>query len=207
METLSVACRPVTSDNLAALLCFMGDHAFADNPHWATCYCVFHYLEDSESSSWRDRTGDQNRTLLSSMVGGGTGTWIAAHHPDDDRVVGYVNADMRPRLRRYDEWGTPSEADVGIVACFVVDPTLRHRGVATQLLDAAANALWSRGASRVDAYTIADTAKVAAESDEEVGENQIAHHGPVPMYLAAGFRVADVDGSLTHVVKDRPPTV
>jgi GNAT superfamily N-acetyltransferase len=167
---------------------------------------VFHYLADSESGCWDDRTGDQNRTLLSRMVEGGTGSGMAAHHPDDPRVVGYVNADMRPRLRRYDEWGTPSEADVGIVACFVVDPTLRHRGVATQRLDAASCALWSRGAMRVDAYTFTDTAKLAAESEQDIGEDQIAHHGPLAMYLAAGFCVMDADGSLVHVAKDRPPT-
>lgn len=207
MEKLSVACRPVTSDNLAALLRFMGDRAFSDNPRWATCYCVFHYLEDSESGSWADRTGDQNRTLLSSMVEGGTGSWIAAHHPDDNRVVGYVNAELRPRLHRYDTWGTPPAPDVGIVACFVVDPALRHRGVATQLLDAATSTLWSRGATRVDAYTFADTDKLAAESDQGIGEDQMAHHGPIAMYLAAGFHVMAVDGSLTHVVKNRPTTV
>ncbi len=183
VEKVSVACRPVTSDNLAALLRCMGDRAFSDNPRWATCACVFHYLADSESGCWDDRTGDQNRTLLSRMVEGGTGSGMAAHHPDDPRVVGYVNAALRPRLHRCDTWGTPSAPDVGIVACVVVDPTLRHRGFASQLRGAATNALWSRGATRVDAYAYADTDKPAAESDPGIGEDQIAHHGPIAMYL------------------------
>jgi GNAT superfamily N-acetyltransferase len=204
MEKLSVECRPVTPENLAALLRFMEERAFADNPHWAGCYCVFHYLADSEDGLWADRTGAQNRARLSSMVKAGAGSWIAAHHPEDGRVVGYVNADMRPRLHRYDEWGTPSDSEVGIVACFVVDPSLRHRGIATQLLEAATDSLWSRGARRVDAYTMADPAKEARESEDGMGEDQMAHHGPLAMYLAAGFRVLDREGSLAHVVRDRP---
>lgn len=195
---LDIVCQRLTVAELPALIAFMEGAAFADNPHWRTCYCVFHYLSDSRDGAWQGHSGDANRLLLTEMVEAARGHWILAYH--HDRIVGWVNADMRPQLRRYDEWGTVNDDRTGMVACFVVDPAFRRSGVARQLLDAAVQALAQMGARHVDAHVVGDPADVAASVEEaELGPDQMAHHGPISMYLKARFRVIGENGPIIHV--------
>lgn len=197
-DKVAVQCRPLTEESLDSLLAFMDRDAFADNPHWRSCHCVFHYLSDETDGAWSERTGADNRAELTARVRTGTGQWIVAYR--EGQIVGWVNADWRPALRRYDEWETPSEPDTGLVACFVVHPAWRRRGIARQLLDAAVSTLFEQGARRVDAYVIADPA-AAARTEPELGPDQFAHHGPLSMYRDAGFVLLEQDGGIAHVRK------
>ena len=115
-----VDCRILTVENLDELLSFMETEAFSDNPEWRTCYCVFHYLSDNQDGQWETRCGSDNRLALTRMVAEQRGLWIVAYQ--QNRIVGWVNADLRPTLKRYDEWGIGSDPQTGIVACFVVAP-------------------------------------------------------------------------------------
>ncbi len=114
------------------------------------------------------------------------------------QIVGWVNADLRPRLRRYDEWGMPLVPDTSIVACFVVHPTLRCQGIASQLLEVALEHLGSLGAKRVEAFGATDPVR---DAEDEQSYEQSAHHGPLPMYQAAGFALGESRDNVTRVLK------
>ncbi|MCL5015521.1 MAG: GNAT family N-acetyltransferase [Firmicutes bacterium] len=196
MNEFPVDCRPLTVENLDDLLNFMETDAFSDNPRWRGCYCVFHYLSDERDGDWTIRSCSDNRTALTRMVEDKRGHWIVAY--GEGRIVGWVNADIGTRLKRYDEWGVRVDPATGIVACFVVDPRLRLRGIARQLLNAAVEALWASGVKNVDAYVTTDP-KALSESEKELGPDQLAHHGPLAMYLKVGFGVIEQKGAMSHV--------
>ncbi len=196
MNENSIDCRFLSTENLDDLLYFMEGNAFSDNPVWRECYCVFHYLCDKQDGDWKTRTGSENRSTLIRMVRENQGLWIVAYRKNS--IVGWVNADLRPRLKRYDELGVENEPYTGIVACFVVDPGFRLRGIASQLLDAAVNALLARGAKNVDAYVITDP-KGLSKKEKDLEADQLAHHGPLTMYLKAGFEVIGQQGAISHV--------
>ncbi len=196
MDASTLGCQPLTEANLDDLLNFMETDAFSDNPQWRTCYCVFHYLSDRQDGNWGMRTGADNRMTLTQMVAEKRGLWIVAYR--ENRIVGWVNADISSAFRRYAERGVKADPKTGIVACFLVAPGFRRRGIAAQLLDAAVKALWEKGVNAVDAYVIVDP-KGLAETEKDLGSDQLAHHGPLTMYLKAGFKVIDQQGVISHV--------
>ena len=201
MNDAPVDCRLLSAENLDDLLHFMETDAFSDNPVWRECYCVFHYLCDKQDGNWTTRTGSENRLELTRMVKENRGLWILAYRKN--RIVGWVNADLAPRLKRYDELGVKADPDTGIVACFVVDPRFRRRGIASRLLDAAVSALWVRGAKNADAYVITNPKRLS-EKEKDLGADQLAHHGPLTMYLKAGFEVIEQQGATSHVRLMKP---
>jgi GNAT superfamily N-acetyltransferase len=67
----------------------------------------------------------------------------------------------------------------------VIAPPYRRHGLARRLLDAACTGLRERGCTIAEAYP---------SRDLQSGSDADAYHGPLSMYLAAGFRpVRDTD--------------
>lgn len=186
-SALPVTVTALGRDNLQDLEDFFQDEngAFSNNPFARRCYCVFHYRDDAHED-WRVRGAAQNRTLRRSLVEGGRGHGVLAYHAG--RVVGWAGLDLRPALLRYGQWGTPNDADVGIVHCFVVNPSFRRRGVATALLACGVVQLGVLGARAVEAYVVTDP---AAAADNPLDVDRMAYHGPLSMFLAQGFTVVD----------------
>ena len=112
---------------------------------------------------------------MCNCIGAGTTQGYLAYRAG--KVVGWCNAGpwtLYPMLT-----GTPAAGPgLATIMCFVVAPQCRGQGVATQLLAAVCDGLKGSGSHAVAARSRPGSTSAA--------EN---HHGPLAMYLAAGFEV------------------
>lgn len=168
---------------LADFLHFFDHVAFADNPKWASCYCHFPHA-DHANVDWKQRGAAENRAATCALANSGGMRGLLAYA--DGQVVGWCNAGPRPLIDNMLGEVDPEGERIGAIACFVVAPDWRRRGVARALLDAACDGFAAQGLAWAEAYPLADAASAAA-----------LHHGPIEMYLGAGFKtVREDDGTL-----------
>jgi len=177
----------LTPERMPDFLRFFDEDAFSDNPKWASCYCQCFY-EDHRVVVWKDRTHRENRRIACERGAKGTMRGHLAYL--DGIVAGWCNAVPRPLLHALDEEGPIPDADVvGSIACFVVNPAARGRGLARALLEAACEGFRRDGLRVAEAYP-------RQPSDDPAAN----HFGPLQLYLSSGFvvtRVDDSDGSVT----------
>ncbi len=121
----------------------------------------------------------------------------------DGEVVGWLNAQPWHKLpHACARLGVaPPELDVpaheaAAVVCFVVAPPWRRRGVARALLDGALASFAARGIRVVDAFPW-KAGDSTAPTDH--------YHGPLPLFLAAGFTAVREEKDLTVVRKRLAP--
>jgi ribosomal protein S18 acetylase RimI-like enzyme len=172
---------PLRPDRKDDYLHFFDRDGFADNPAWASCYCVT-YTMNMPPDEWDERTAAENRAERAAQIDRGDASGVLAYA--GGRVVGWCHAAPRAALPLLD--GTPGfEADdpvtTGAIVCYVIAPAYRGQGLARRLLDGACEMLRERGLRRVEAYPPADARTDAG-----------SYHGRLGMYLDAGFeRVRD----------------
>ncbi len=193
-----ITVRPLTPAMTGDYLAFF-DHeqglAFSDNPEWARCYC--HYYEVAPAIDWKSLTPDQNRVAMQSRIETGEMEGFLAYA--GNQVIGWLNAQPRHKLphcfarMRIEPLLVPcADYEAALVVCFVVAPTWRRRGVARELLTAALASFAARGIKIVDAFPFkAPASELAADH----------YHGPLAMFLAAGFSLLREEQSLTIVRK------
>jgi GNAT superfamily N-acetyltransferase len=146
---------------------------------------MFFHRDDPQSNGgnpWR-----QNRADLAERLGMGSTIGYLAYV--DGKPAGWCNASLRsayPTKRKGSE-----DDEVGVVACFVIAPPFRKHGVARRLLDAAIEGFRARGVKRVQAHPV-------------LGTDMDTHnyHGPLPLYLGAGFEVTEENEKSAVVVKE-----
>ncbi len=142
-----VTVHPATAERIDDWLQFFDHDAFADNPGWASCYCLEPHEPAASERSWRDtRASMTDRLRCCSTVG-----YLAYV---DGRAAGWVNASPRSEYGLYkqvDVGGPPPQSVIGI-SCFVVAPPFRRHGVAAALLDRAILDAAARGASWIEGY-------------------------------------------------------
>ncbi len=173
-----------------AFLAFFDREAFAENPMWASCYCMFPHLALADDA-WGARTGEQNRADKIALIRRGEAHGYLAF--DGDRMIGWCHAAPRetlPGIASRSAFRIEHDAArVGSIACFVVAAPYRRQGVARRLLDAACDGLREAGMAFAEGYP-----RREAESDAR------EHFGPLAMYLAAGFRVHQ-EGERNFIVR------
>lgn len=189
--------RELTPQLVEDYLTFFDRDAFADNPRWAACYCMFPHVTD-EGEDWTARSASVNRAVKRELICAGQAKgWLAYV---DGRPVGWCNAAPRMSLLRYrDTDDLPREdAEVtGSIVCFIIGKPYRRQGIATHLLAAAVEGFRRQGLRYAEAFT------TAAPTDDAQ-----AHVGPLSMYLAAGFeRVRDLEDGYLYVRKTLSPVV
>lgn len=175
----------VTPDRIDALLVFLDRDGFAGNPEWASCYCMFFHRDDPRtngSNPWR-----QNRADLDERIRRGATIGYLAY--TYGKPAGWCNASPRSAypIRRK---GTEDDK-VGLVACFVIAPPYRRHGVAGKLLEAAIEEFRARGMKRVQAHP-----RISTEDDAP------NYHGPLSLYLEAGFEIIEQNEKSAVVVKE-----
>ncbi len=167
---------------------FFDRDAFPDNPAWARCYCFFNHAPH-DREDWEKRTAEHNRPASAALIdqGGLTGYLAFA----DGRVVGWCNANLRARYTTLDGDDAIDGARTGAIVCFVVAPAFRGKGVATRLLDAVCDGFARQGITMVEAYPRNEAPTQAAN-----------YHGPLAMFLKAGFRQVREDGGVVVVRRE-----
>ena len=174
-----VAVKELTPALHDELMHFFDVIAFADNPHWARCFCTFFLANSGDEHEAHTRA--ENRTKRSAVIRSGNGNGLVAFRLG--RVVGWCHAAPKPELPLLASWDpkNATETKTGAVVCFMVAPDARRQGVATALLDAACAYLGRRGMTAVEAYPPPQS------PDDPVLWPRRNYHGPLSMFVKAGF--------------------
>lgn len=176
--------RRLSPELMDDFLSFFDTEAFADNPKWSFCYCQCLYV-DHNKVEWKARTAEENRAAACDRIVTDRMRGYLAYR--DGKPIGWCNAAPRTMMDAFADEPDPDASLIGAITCFVIAKPHRRSGVATALLHAACEGLRAQG------FTIAEASPLADASDD--GKN---HHGPLSMYLAAGFHVhrKDDDGTV-----------
>jgi GNAT superfamily N-acetyltransferase len=169
--------------------------AFADNPGWAKCYCHFYHVP--KAIRWPSLDAAANRTAMAARIEASEMDGFLAYAGRE--VVGWLNAQPLSKLPHcaarmgiiLPPLSVPAH-EVAAIVCFVITPTWRRRGVARALLDGALASLTARGLRLVDAFPW----KAGASTDPTDH-----YHGPLSLFLAAGFTPISDEERLTVVRK------
>lgn len=168
---------PLSPERLDDFLSFFDGDAFADNPAWASCYCLFYEFAGG-IDQWEQRKRAENRRDKIELIRRGDARGYLAYV--DGRPAGWCNAAPRamlPGLDRTAELRSGEDVSrVGSIVCFVIAAAHRKQGLAKRLLDAACEGLREQGCTVAEAYPVP-----APQSDAQ------AYHGPLLMKEAAGF--------------------
>jgi ribosomal protein S18 acetylase RimI-like enzyme len=175
-DFMEISVHPLDPSRLEHYLAFFDRDAFADNPEWASCYCMFYHIPDPD---WDARTGAQNRETSAALIRSGSLRGFLAY--DGRRPIGWCNANGKERFQRLAAesslWGAASPGEpVLAVVCFVVAAAYRGQGIARRLLQEACSAAAREGYHGVEAYPRKETRSTAQ-----------AYHGPLALYQSEGF--------------------
>ena len=177
-----VSVVPITADRIDDVLAFFDADAFADNPAWASCYCVCHHVD---GATWSQRSWQQNRADLPELIRSGRLTGTLAYV--DGKVAAWLNASPRSSYPEH-VTGSADDATTGHVECFVVAPPYRGHGIARSLLAEALGVLRDGGCTAVEGHPVAEPRDTGAK-----------YHGTVPLFEGAGFEVGEVVGTRVEV--------
>ena len=171
---------------------FFDRHAFADNPNWASCYCMAHHIEGGElGSAWGERTWQQNREELAERIRSGDTSGVLGYV--DGALVGWCNSSRREQFPHYATGERDDRACVA--ACFVVRPEFRGRGVGNRLLAAA-----------IDQASRAGLEEMEGRPHPEPPDAGAAYRGTVELFTRMGFERVGDDGSHTAILRRRLDT-
>ena len=186
-DSTALTVLPLSPQRQADFLAFFDRDAFADNARWQSCYCQY-LLLDHRQVSWSQRSAEQNPSAACAGIAAQRMHGHLAYR--GGKVVGWCHAAVRAALAAYADDPDPDDAAIGQIGCFVVAPAHRRSGVARALLDAAIAGFRAQGLRLAQGYPQRD-----ATSDAQ------QHLGPLPLFLAAGFRVHREDDRGTIVVR------
>jgi GNAT superfamily N-acetyltransferase len=184
---VSIDIHPLTPARLADYLDFFDHQAFTDNPHWAGCYCYF-YLAPHQEKPWEARIGSENRQAISQCILQGTLHGYLAYV--DGQVAGWCHAAPLAQLPNLYNPDDPLAKQSGAVLCFVIAPSYRGQGLAARLLQAALQGFHEQGLACAEARAHPDSRAQDAN-----------YHGPLSMYLAAGFEMVGEERGLVILRK------
>jgi len=166
--------RALTPELAEDFFTFFDHRAFADNPYWKGCYCIFFHRPEriSEDEARRRPTRrDQARTLIAER---GLKGYLA--YGSGGQVVGWCNANRKGAFARLGAV-QPAEENVLAVVCFVIDPAHRRQGIARALLERVVQDATAQGFRWVEAYPSARARSASGH-----------YHGPLALYEALGFQ-------------------
>lgn len=183
----AVEIHPATPDRAEDVLHFFDYEGFAGKFDWAACYCTAHHLMEDEDRA--DYCRARNRAIIAERIEEQSTTGLLAYA--DGKVAAWCNASPRSAFPYYAGRDDLDDASVGSIVCFVVAPPYRRHGLAAKLLEAACDSFVARGFKVAEAYP-----------NKQPRDDGSAYHGPMSMYLDAGFNeIGPLDQYLTVVQK------
>jgi GNAT superfamily N-acetyltransferase len=187
--------RPLAPALLDDWLAFFDKDAFCDNPDWATCYCRCYVFGGGGMEAWDAAcsTSGENRRVMIERIRAGTVDGMLAYR--DGRVAGWIHYGPTERFETPVGRLQPIEPGVASVACFVVAPQERRRGVARALLRAACDEMARRGFKAVDARVPVEPKPGAMH----------LFCGPLPLYLGEGFEEVEADAKRRRLRRTLSP--
>lgn len=177
--------RQLTPELEPDFLAFFEGEAFADNPAWAECYCLFYQYVGAD---WATATAAENRAGKSRLIREGNAHGILAFATG--QPIGWCHVAPRASLPEFADLPDGPTEPVASVVCFVVPPMYRRQGLARRLLDAAVEYARDLGMTTVEAYPA-----------REVASDARAYHGPLELFLDAGFVETGEQGAYVVVRK------
>ncbi len=184
----NITIKALTPALLDDYLQFFDNDAFADNPHWASCYCRCYHF-DHENCKWDQTTAEENRASVIELIKNGKMKGYLAY--DNDQPIGWLNANHRNNYSVHSYDNIDETEKVGSIICFVIAKEYRRQGIARKLLDSAIMGFKQQGLDFVEGYPVIDV----------VGDDK-NYHGPLSLYQSAGFKEYDRDkrGSFKIVI-------
>ena len=166
---------------------FFDEVAFKDFPWWSACYCrFFNDPSDTEGNSGPEFR-DHHRALASELVRSRQTQGILAYA--GGTPIGWCNAAPRASFlapRHIAKATDDPREPVGATVCFIVAEDYRNRGVGAAMLDAACDKFRRQGLRIAEGYPKTEPAPT---TPWRVPSAQHEYHGPLSMYLNAGFEV------------------
>lgn len=168
-------------------LTFFDHETHSDGIPEHKCYCVCWSSDDHRGRLGRMSTAEKRRTLAKTYVLNGSIQGYLAY--DNDRVVGWCNANRRSDCMRCVSWDrllsdihtdtrTDSKA-IKSVFCLTVASDKRRQGIATTLLQHVVSDASDEGYTLVEAYP----SKIHKTMDD--------YEGYLDMYLREGFVITE----------------
>ncbi|MGZ4123843.1 MAG: N-acetyltransferase family protein [Tumebacillaceae bacterium] len=184
---MEITIEKLTPERVADFLYFFDHVAFADNPRWASCYCYFYYSSSEEE--WVNRTAEDNRAAIQEKINASEMHGFLAYA--NGEPVGWMHANSKAKFV-----DLPGEQAIGedkaATVCFIVSPEHRRKGIAGKILAQACESLREAGYETVEGYPVKETDSMTAN-----------YHGPLDMYMQAGFEVIEDLGDNRLVVQKR----
>lgn len=155
------------------------EELFGERGACAGCWCMWWRLKRSE---WTEGKGAGNRGKLKKLVDSGDVPGILAY--SGTRAIGWCSVAPRDQFPVLDRSRTMKRLDdkpVWSIVCLFVDKGHRRTGVASALLEAAAEYAFKKGADIVEGYP------VVPKKDHM--PDAFAYTGVPAAFKTAGFRV------------------
>lgn len=140
---MDIEIRKLTPDLTNDYLHFFDTEKHSDNIDEHKCYCVCWCSDDHRSDNVDMSSAEKRRELAAHYVNNGLIKGYLAYQ--DDRVVGWCNANSKPECFNCISWlrfmsgvsKSESSKDIKVksILCFTVAPSMRRKGVATKLLE------------------------------------------------------------------------
>ncbi len=182
---MNIVIRKLTPDLVEDYLWFFDNEKHSDNIDEHKCYCVCWCSDDHRTGMDRMSSAKKRRNLAAQYVNNRIIQGYLAYH--NGKVIGWCNANNKSECFNCISWlkfmsqvnKTQSSEDTKVKAvfCFTIAPSMRRKGVATQLLERVCKDAVKDGFSFVESYP----QKRLKQIDD--------FEGPLAMYKKCGFFV------------------
>jgi ribosomal protein S18 acetylase RimI-like enzyme len=175
---MKIIIKPLSQDLIGDFFYFFENVAFTDNPDWSDCFCYFYHFDGSDDE-WIKRTREENRQTVEVMIQTGKMKGYLAY--SGEKPVGWCNVNDKQSFARLatikEVWGEKKERICSIV-CFVISLKNRRMGIASRMLEQICKDYSESPYDCLEAYPRRGNLTNAEQ-----------YHGPVAMYLRAGFTI------------------